>query len=158
VDDPTIGHFEDAVAELKHTRVVRDHDDRAIGFDSDLLQQPHHGLARLGIERRRRLVADQEPRFVDQRPRDRHPLLLPAGEFCGRRVQPLPEADLPEHGSRPLERCRPPPADDEQRDRDIFHGREGRQQVVLLEDKADVVGPKVHEPVAAQCRLRCAEE
>ena len=46
-------------------------------FELDL-----HLLAELPIERTERLVEEQEARPVHQRPRERHPLLLPAGHLA----------------------------------------------------------------------------
>ena len=55
----------------KHAIVVRDDDDRAIGLHRHFSQQFHNALAVFGIERRRRFVANQQPRFMRKRPGDR---------------------------------------------------------------------------------------
>ncbi len=47
----------------------------------DLPQQPHHGRRGMGVEIAGWLIRDQESRPVDQRPRDRRPLLLAAAEL-----------------------------------------------------------------------------
>ena len=94
----------------------------------------------LGVEGGGRLVADQQPRLVDQGAGDGDALLLAAGE-------------LARAGSRPARPCRASsstrpacadglargPAGDEQRHGGVLGGGQGRQQVVLLEDEADVL-------------------
>ena len=46
-------------------------------------QQPQHRLAGLGVQRPGRLVGQQQAALADQRPGDRHPLLLAAGQLVG---------------------------------------------------------------------------
>src|SRR5580693_4775178 len=63
----------------RHVRVVRDdHDREAAGVEP--VEQFHErgGVARVHVSRR--LVAQQQARLVDQSPRDRDPLALPAGQ------------------------------------------------------------------------------
>ena len=78
---------------LEDAVVVGHDDDRAVGPDGGLAQKLHHGDSGLVVECRGRFVADQEPRLVDQGPRDGHSLHLPAGELAGQALQLLAHAD-----------------------------------------------------------------
>src|ERR1700682_4530030 len=60
--------------------VMRDKDRRKSLIAPDPLQQPLHGNPRQGIERAERLVEGENAGMTDQRTRQRHALLLPAGE------------------------------------------------------------------------------
>ena len=59
----------------------------------DLGQLEAHALPELGVEIAERLVEQQEPRLHDQGARQRHPLLLPAGELVRIAVVVAGEAD-----------------------------------------------------------------
>ena len=78
-----VGHFGD------HAQIVRDEQDRHAAFVAQLAQQVENlGLDR-HVERRRRLVGDQQLRIAGQRHRDHHPLPLPAGQLVRIRIDPL---------------------------------------------------------------------
>ena len=77
--NPAVTHVYDSVAEAINAAVVRDDDQGAIGLHSNALEKLHHGLAGMGVESRGRLVADHQPRLMDQGPGDRDALLLAAG-------------------------------------------------------------------------------
>ena len=77
--DSPVGHRDDAVAEVVNAAIVRDHDHRAVCLNGHLANQIHHGATARGIERRRRFVAHEQARLVDERAGDGHALLLPAG-------------------------------------------------------------------------------
>lgn len=66
IDDLAVFHPRDAVAKFVHAVVVRDHHHRPAGLECDAAEQFHDRVARLGVERRRRLVADQELRLVNE--------------------------------------------------------------------------------------------
>src|SRR5262249_35413009 len=74
--DAAVAHVDDAIAEAENAVIVRHDDDGPFRLHRDATQQLHHGLARVGVERGGRLVADQQSRFVDQRPGDGDALLL----------------------------------------------------------------------------------
>ena len=84
--DPAVVHVRDAVGEVEDAGVVGHHDHGAVRPDGALRQQLHHRLAVRGVERGRRLVADDEARLVDQRPGERDALLLAARELRGERA------------------------------------------------------------------------
>ena len=82
LDDLAPVHHRDAVADVPdHGEVVADEQVGHAGLLLDLDEQVQH--ARLGgqVERAHRLVADDELRVAGQRPGDRDPLALAAGEL-----------------------------------------------------------------------------
>ena len=102
LDDDAAVHEDDAVADLAgEADLVGDHDHRhpvggqALHHVEDLPDQ-------LGVERRGRLVEEHQRRLHGQRPGDRHPLLLAAGEGAGVLVRPLREPDPLEQRQRLL--------------------------------------------------------
>ena len=66
---------------------------------------------------------------MNERPGDRHTLLLTAGKLAWQIRQPAPEPKPVEEGSRGREGPCPRPAGDDQRHRRILHGREGREEI-----------------------------
>ena len=104
-DDPAVVHVGDPLAELEDAVVVGHHDDGPVGPDGRLAEQLHDGQARLVVQRGRRLVADQQPRLVDQGPGDGDPLHLAARELAGqarRASSPCPASPGPRRrGGRP---------------------------------------------------------
>ncbi len=110
--------------------------DADLGLDpADLVAQigPH-----LGIERRERLVQEQHLRLDRQRPRQRHPLLLSAGQLMRIAAALLAEMDqrqVPIGGLQPL-RCRM--AAQAQPEGDVLPRGHMREQAVGLEHHAHV--------------------
>ena len=90
-------HDDDAVADVVGGgEVVGDVDDRDAEIVAQRLEQIDDRHAQRRVDHRHRLVGDDQRRTRDQRPRDRHPLQLAAGELV--RKPPLHlgegEADL----------------------------------------------------------------
>lgn len=80
VRDATVLDHEDAVGKGYGFRYVMRHQDRREGLIlPDPFEQPLHRDPRQGIERAERLVERQYAGTADQRPRQRHALLLSAG-------------------------------------------------------------------------------
>jgi hypothetical protein len=75
---------------------VRHHHRRLPVGGDRVAQQREDGRARGGIEVPRRLVGEQDRRLGDQRPRDRHALLLAARQLGRLVVAPLGKADAVE--------------------------------------------------------------
>ena len=69
--------------------IVRDHDDRHVVLVLQALHQSQDLRLRRDVERRRRLVGDQEVGVVDQRHRDHHALAHAARELVRVVVDPL---------------------------------------------------------------------
>src|SRR3954452_6670049 len=95
-DVPTVEFHDPATHRVNDVVVVRGHDDRRARA-VDPLQQTHDALAGVRIEVARRLVGEQHERAVDERPGDRDPLLLAAGEFAGHPLRLAGETDEFEH-------------------------------------------------------------
>jgi hypothetical protein len=124
---------------------VRHDHDRAPRLHGDLGDEFHRDAAALRVEGAGGLVADEQPRSVHERPRDRHPLLLASREFAREIGQPVPETERLEDVGGGLDGVAAAPAGDEQRHGGIFDGGEGRQEVEGLKNKADVFPTKPHD-------------
>ena len=66
----------------------------------DLTEQIHDLERQIGIEIAGRLVREHELRIVDERARDRDPLLLAARQLLGQRIHPVLQADPLQHLKR----------------------------------------------------------
>ena len=77
--DAGLVHHHDAVRVLDRREAVGDDEGRPSDreFGERSLDRP----LGLGVERARRLVQDEDGRVLEEHPRDRHALLLPAGEL-----------------------------------------------------------------------------
>ena len=128
-----------------------DHDERLalVGEAADFEVE---ALGRRAVEVARGLVGEDEAGAVHERARDGDALLLAAGELRRAVAEPLAEPELFEQRSRPRLRLAAErlPAD-HGRHRDVLQRRELRQQVVELEDEADLLVAELREPVV---RLR----
>jgi hypothetical protein len=93
-DDAAVLDLEDAVGEVEDAVVVGDDDDGAVRLDRDGAQQVHDAAAGAGVERRGRLVADDQPGIVDQRAGDGDALLLPAGQLARQALGKLADVEL----------------------------------------------------------------
>ena len=81
-DDPPFLHHRDFVADLAgDAQIVGDEDHRHAGLALDLVQQLQDLRLDRHVERRDRLVGDQQLRLEHQRPGDADALALPAGKF-----------------------------------------------------------------------------
>ncbi len=99
--EPPVAHAKGAVAEPGEVGVVRDEQDRHPVLAAQPLEQRDDLLARLGVERARRLVGEQQARPVRERTRDRDALALAA-----RRASPARRASAPR--GRPRRAARAP--------------------------------------------------
>ena len=101
-----------------------------------LEEQRRDALGRLAIEVAGRLVAEHQRRLAHQRPRDRHALLLAAGQLRRLMIEPLRQADAIEQRARAIDVVLRRAGDDRRRQR-VLEDRALRQQAVILEDEAD---------------------
>ena len=86
--DPAVVHHRDPVAHRQRLLlVVGDVDEGDADLALDPLQLELQALAQLQVEGAERLVEEQHLRQVDQRPGERDPLLLAAGELRGAAVR-----------------------------------------------------------------------
>ena len=133
--------------------VVRDDDDR-VALAVEVGEELEDLVAGLRVERARGLVGEQQRRPVGERAGDRDALPLAAGERGRQDLRLLGDADLLEQLERALAPLLARHAGVEHRQLDVAHDGGLRQQVVLLEDEADLLvadlrelGPR--EPVDA---------
>src|SRR5512139_1487269 len=83
---------------LRGARVVRDHDDRLAEVAHQAAHEVEDLRRRGAVEVARGLVGHDQRRVGHDRPRDGDALLLPARELPGAVIQPVGEADEPQHG------------------------------------------------------------
>ena len=137
-DHVALGQLDHAAAHAVDHRLVVGGDDHRRPGAVDAVEQLHDPDRGLGVEVAGRLVGQQQRRVVDERARDRHALLLAAGELVGEVVELGREpgqaqdvrhllADLAALAARDLERVG-----------DVVVDRAARQQLEVLEDHADV--------------------
>ena len=94
LDDPPRVQHRDPVRDLRdHCEVVRDVDHRELPLAAQPLDLVQHARLRDDVEPGRRLVEHDDRRFADECQRDRHALLLPAGELVR-----VPTAELRRRG------------------------------------------------------------
>src|SRR6188508_106295 len=120
-------------------RIVRNHDDGLAMPLVQRLQQVQDLVARLPVEITRRLVAEQQRRVRHDRARDADALLLAAGELARPVLRAILQADEAQGRLDALAPLAAREPRQQQRQLDVALGREHRQQVVHLEDEADVV-------------------
>ena len=136
--------------------VMGDHDDRvAVGVD-DLAQEREHVAPGARVERSGRLVGEHHLGAGDERPGDRHSLLLAAGELRGTMAQAL----LQPNARRDVADGRAPRAAaiEAQRQGDVLGDRERGQQVEGLEHEPDALAPQDRQaPLAEACQVGVAE-
>jgi hypothetical protein len=98
LDDSSLAHHDDLLGELPHDReVVADQQVADAGRVPDVGEQVEHLRLDRHVERGDRLVEDQHLRLGGERPRDRHPLPLTAGQRPGWHG-PLPAVEPDEPG------------------------------------------------------------
>ena len=138
-EDRAIAERDDAIGAGGHFGIVRDDDHRQPLLAVETAKQRDHVLAGAAVEVAGRLVAHEDRRAVDERPGDRHALLLAAGELGGMVVEPVGQADALERLTgtfAPLAGGDPPGID--HRQFDILQRRRPRQEVEVLEYEAEV--------------------
>src|SRR4051812_3525689 len=106
-------------------------------------QKLHDLLAMFPVESRSRFVGKTEARFLDERSADRHALLFAAGKLSGAKVCFLGEAQERKHGIGALGRLAGAEAVAPAQDHfELLAGGECGEEVVALEDEAEVFQPK----------------
>ena len=90
-DGDPVGHRERLLLVVRHV------DERRPELGLDPLQLELHVLAQLHVERPQRLVEEQRRRPVDERPRERDPLLLATRELARAPLLQTLECDDAEH-------------------------------------------------------------
>jgi hypothetical protein len=78
---PAIAQPENVIEPIENHFVMRDADDRSFLINGDPAQQVHHDPGALRIERRGRLIGQNDARPIGKRARDRDTLRLAAGQL-----------------------------------------------------------------------------
>jgi len=135
--DAAVVHDGDAVRHRERLRlVVGDVDRRHAGLALDGADLAAETLAQAGVERRQRLVQQEDVRLRSERAGERDPLLLPAGERLRVPVAHPREADEVEQSSDATARvCH---VGEVEPVGDVLADAHVREQRVLLEHDADV--------------------
>ena len=141
-------HAVDLVRHGGDVFVVRDHDERLV-LDLFGFQKKLHQLRRaLLVEVAGRLVGEHQRRIVHKRPGDRDTLLLTAGQFVRQMVDAVRDA---ENFQKLVDvRIRELPSVEQGGHDDVFKRCEYGDQIVILENKADVLTAEHREFVAFQ--------
>ena len=96
LDDKPLLHHRDPAAEFgQHCQIMRDQHQRHVTFLDQPAHQIENACLRRHIQRRRRLVGDQQCRLQRDGLRDHHPLALAAGQFMRIAVQPVTRGRKP---------------------------------------------------------------
>src|SRR5581483_3079079 len=101
-----------------------------------------HGLGVLRIQVAGRLIGQHDGGPGNEGAGDGYPLLFAAAQFGGPVIKPATDREQLAEMVKILEVQRLLAAADGVRNLDIAHGREGRQQVEFLKDKADAMFAK----------------
>ena len=131
-------------------RIVRDHHDGVAVLVDDLAQEGEHPPPGASVQCSGRLVGEHHLWPGDERPGDRDPLLLAAGELRGPVAQALLEPDARcnlAHGRAPRAA-----AVQAHRQGDVLRDRERRQQIEGLEHEPDPLAPQDGQAALAQPR------
>ena len=128
-------HHRDAVGHRQRLLlVVGDEHEGDAGLLLELLQLDAHGLAQLEIERRERLVEQEDLRARGHGAGERHPLLLPSGELVRLALREAAELDHVEHAPRARLDLGRGPLQPPHPERDVLGHRHVGEERVLLED------------------------
>ena len=146
-EDAAVAHRHHAVGVGGDVGLVRHQDDRDAFLAVELRQRLHDLVRGARVKIAGRLVGKEQARRIDQGPRDRHPLLLAAGELARRVSRAIAEPEAVQGLPRAVETRLAPglsPIRIEQRQGHVLRRAGARQQVEHLEDKA--------QPLAADAR------
>ena len=104
---PTRIHHQHVISHLRHhTQVMRDQNDRRPELRLQIRKQVQDLRLHRHIQRRRRLIGDQQIRVVHQRHRDHRPLPHPTRELVRKLIEPLRRLRNP-HPAQHVHRPRP---------------------------------------------------
>ncbi len=111
----------------------------AVRGDGHLTQEVHHAATRRGIERGGGLIADHQPRLMHQRAGNRDALLLTARKLVGQFGRLIGNVEFGEHCHRAIACFLAIHPLRDQRDGGVAGRVDRRDEVILLEDEADVI-------------------
>ena len=151
--EDTVVEFVGARSAGSDRHVVRDDDERRVGFSGDLLQEGHDRAARVRIEGAGRLVGEDHARAAHEGAGNRDALLLAATHLTRVRVRAVPKAHTLQHvqsDRAPAQQLRTRGV--QEGNLDVFDGRARGENVELLEDKAEIRPPHAGATSLAQAR------
>src|SRR2546425_6205965 len=137
--DFAIVHVGNRVCEMEHPVVVCDDDDGPVGLHGGGSEKLQHPLAGGVVKRRGGFIAHDQAGLVDEGAGEGNTLLLAAGELAGQRIETVPQAKSSQQGSRAVKGLGALPVRGEQGHGGVLRGGERWQEVVLLEDEAEVL-------------------
>ena len=132
-----VPHGHDPLGRLGHALVMGDEQDRLPAAMQAPEQLEHLGRARR-VERTGGLVREQQRRLVHQRPGDREPLALAAGEDAGELVRLRPQPEQVEQAARSRLALAARAARDYGRQHHVLEDAHPLEQVEELEHETDV--------------------
>ena len=138
IHDPPIADFDDALRMLGHGHVMRDqHHSMALGVQ--LAEDLHHLFAGMRIQRTCGFVGEDHRATIHQRTRNRNALLLAARELAREMLHTLAQTQPRQQGGCPCMACFGRHAGVDRRHLHIAQCSQIGQQVVALEDEAEVL-------------------
>ena len=143
-------HVQVPAAEFRGLRIVGHDDDGLAVLAIQDLQQVQDLVGGFAVQIAGGLVAHQQLRIGDQRPRDRDPLRLAAGELAGLVLGAIRDADQGESRRGVCRSLRSGQVRQQQRQLDVALRVQHGHQVVELEHEAHVVGAPAGELSAAE--------
>ena len=140
--EPAVAEPENVIEAVENHFVMRDTNDRSILFDGDPAQQIHHYSGARRVERRGRLICENDARPVGERAGNRDALPLPAGQLRRHRVPTVADLQVVQQLDGACESRRGTKSRKLQHHGDIVGGVEEGQQIGVLENEADLVEPQ----------------
>src|SRR5579872_2360662 len=140
--DAAVIDGDDAVGKIEEAAVMGDDDDGAPLLAGEVTEEPHDAPSGDGIERRRRLVGENDAGRTGKGSGDRNALLLAAAQIGGVGIGLLAQGDLLQQLERGGGAMAALHAFEVERDLDVLPRREAGEEVIALEDEADMGKPR----------------
>ncbi len=148
-DNLAVAELDDPIG-VAGNLAVMGNENNGMAIIMQFFEDLHDLLAAGPVEGSGRFVGEDDVAAVHQGPGDGNPLLLPAGQLAGPMVEPVghPQPPQQQRGMGPPTALVDTGID--RRDLDIFKGGEGGEQMVALEDEAEVLPAQIGQVVRLQ--------